>query len=353
MIFDLKKLEKKLSKMQRLRYNSLAEPHKKAYLISFVGFQQNLKFYRKDFSRQTDNPHAPKVYGNGELIRNWRAIMERRLDPSEFKRPINSKPQWAGVEIECFIPFEKVEPYIECVCECSCSDPDECGGECIDMYCECHESEEALVDAVRAKLSTAKIKDIQVVEDGSLDWEGDRGMVPVEIKVLINGNDFSNLEKVCEWINSQGGKVNDTCGLHVHLDARYIKTESELIQLCEQFKAALPIMNLMVPLSRVENTDYCRSGYSLNSRYYAINGTAWEKHRTLEIRLHSGTTDYTKIKNWITLLRLIQKEKALHGKYVETPEQLFEVIHPSEELKTYILKRIEKFEDQHAENEVA
>jgi hypothetical protein len=66
-----------------------------------------------------------------------------------------------------------------------------------------------------------------------------------------------------------------------------------------------------VPESRRNNNDYCALSFSETNRYRAVNFTAFRKFKTLEIRLHSGTVDYTKIIAWIRLLELLF---VLHGK---------------------------------------
>ena len=48
----------------------------------------------------------------------------------------------------------------------------------------------------------------------------------------------------------------------------------------------------------------------MNDRYYMINGTALKKYKTIEVRLHSGTTNFNKIKNWVELLKGIVKSEA-------------------------------------------
>ena len=60
-----------------------------------------------------------------------------------------------------------------------------------------------------------------------------------------------------------------------------------------------------VPESRRNNTDYAALSFSETNRYRAVNFTAFRKYKTLEIRLHSGTVDYTKIIAWIRLCELL------------------------------------------------
>jgi hypothetical protein len=45
----------------------------------------------------------------------------------------------------------------------------------------------------------------------------------------------------------------------------------------------------------------------VDSRHFKVNMLAYNRHKTLEFRQHSGTVEYTKIANWINFLaKLIQ-----------------------------------------------
>ena len=37
-------------------------------------------------------------------------------------------------------------------------------------------------------------------------------------------------------------------------------------------------------------------------RYFKVNPISYDRHKTIEFRQHSGTTDYEKISNWILFL---------------------------------------------------
>ncbi|KAA3846594.1 amidoligase enzyme, partial [Bacteroides ovatus] len=39
-----------------------------------------------------------------------------------------------------------------------------------------------------------------------------------------------------------------------------------------------------------------------NDRYHKVNFEAYSRHRTVEFRQHSGTTNFTKMENWIRFL---------------------------------------------------
>lgn len=113
----------------------------------------------------------------------------------------------------------------------------------------------------------------------------------------------------------------------------------------------------MCPPSRVKN-GYCIPEKVYESfdestgdeRYCGINKTAYDKHETIEVRIHSGSLNAEKINNWIKLLvkianrpvadiasaqllndyKVIQKKLRLYGK-----------------LNKYVSKRIEEFKPDH------
>jgi hypothetical protein len=130
------------------------------------------------------------------------------------------------------------------------------------------------------------------------------------------------LFKVCRLLRSTGLQTNRSCGLHVHIDFRRY-SEKECIAQARIMNAWLEAMQELVPLSRRENT-YCQFGISQTSRYRAVNVLSYQAHKTLEIRLHSATLDYTKILAWIRLLELLRviRKKPKAGGCISTLEQL-------------------------------
>jgi len=113
------------------------------------------------------------------------------------------------------------------------------------------------------------------------------------------------LKRVCDVLEFVGAKVNKSCGLHVHLDMRHYdhtKAFSNLV-------SSQVILYQMSPVSRRTNT-YCKktiskdysTARSKSDRYVGINPMSFNKHRTIEVRLHSGTTNYQKILNFVDIL---------------------------------------------------
>ena len=103
-------------------------------------------------------------------------------------------------------------------------------------------------------------------------------------------------------LSDLGAKVNKSCGLHVHLDCRKY-TEPEVIEQAKKFGYTLDVLERLVPKSRRDN-NYCKLevGTPSGDRYKAINLASYRERQTIEVRLHSGTTDFNKIINWARLM---------------------------------------------------
>ena len=132
---------------------------------------------------------------------------------------------------------------------------------------------------------------------------------------------FAELKRVCEVLNSIPNlTVNRSCGLHVHLDARNM-TVNECSKVFTRYANYEESIDLAMPRSRRGNAQWCNSvksrssqvlnketksalgnalGY--NGKYYKVNLTNIAQRGSIEFRQHSGTTEYTKISNWVKFL---------------------------------------------------
>ena len=134
---------------------------------------------------------------------------------------------------------------------------------------------------------------------------------------------LKSLKEVCEVITEAGARVNRSCGLHVHFGAARF-TEAQWRRIILNYAAIEKVIDSFMPESRRgDNNRYCQSieapsmclsnvanGMGIRGlqsafnydRYYKVNLMAYNNHKTIEFRQHSGTTEYTKIKNWIDFL---------------------------------------------------
>lgn len=137
--------------------------------------------------------------------------------------------------------------------------------------------------------------------------------------ILHGGQGLEELEKVCWVLDLCDVKVNDSCGLHVHMDTAEfdLQTWKNLIL---TYKRLEGVIDHFMPRSRRNNT-YCkrltaiteaainrastisdlRAAFS-NNRYHKVNLEAYARHRTVEFRQHGGSTNFTKMSTWIHFL---------------------------------------------------
>lgn len=208
----------------------------------------------------------------------------------------------------------------ECPGDHDCSCEHEGGPLCDEGSCSCYDS----------------------CECGTCDGSCQESEGGHEICVLATETEIESvIEKVCAVLNDRlDASVNTSCGLHVHLDQRRkvaLKAYSRLVK-------AIPVLASVVPSSRLDN-QYCtlnRDADSMNvtGRYWAINPKSLDKHRTIEVRLHSGTTDPVKIISWIRLIRHIVARKSADP--IVSFKQLITEGLPTE-TAFYLMQRFQKF----------
>jgi hypothetical protein len=247
-----------------------------------------------------------------------------------------------GVEIEFFMPIDNLDtaPCGECS-YCEDDREDEC-----DSTSYFRSAREMFTRLCTER----KIKGINIGEDGSINVDDDNEETALEARILTSIDDLSNLEAFCKVLSEVGAKVNKSCGLHVHLDMRdYERRPSTVVS---RLEAALPLLRAMIPKSRVDNT-YCSNdvgskanGSGRGDRYSAINDLdAFDKFKTIEIRLHSGTVSFTKISNWIRILYSIARSEGRVSEH--TIEAYASKFNWSAGLVAYIVTRIKKFNPTH------
>jgi hypothetical protein len=83
------------------------------------------------------------------------------------------------------------------------------------------------------------------------------------------------------------------------------KTEAAVLERAKVVDKWLFALRELVPTSRRDGNTYCKFGVTKSDRYRAVNIRSFETHKTLEVRLHSGTVDYTKVLAWVRLCELL------------------------------------------------
>ena len=156
----------------------------------------------------------------------------------------------------------------------------------------------------------------KLVTDSSLSGNNTFELVS---PILHGEQGLEELEKVCWVLDLCNAKVNDTCGLHVHMDAAEfdLATWKNLIL---TYKRLEGVIDNFMPHSR-RNNHYCKALTAItensikharnigelraaffHNRYHKVNLEAYARHRTVEFRQHGGSTNFTKMSAWIHFL---------------------------------------------------
>lgn len=217
----------------------------------------------------------------------------------------------------------------------------------IEFICKCDR------DVIETLLIQAGLAGYaRVGTDSSINREVG-GEYTFEITCLFRETETKTiLTKLCKVLNhgAVGAYVNNSCGLHVHMDAR----NRDHKMMYNNLVKCLPLLSSMVPNDRIKGnegrTHYCKLNTQHefdkgihDGRYQAINPEAYNKYKTIEIRLHSGSTNANKIINWVTILSGIANLPTKIESSVSTTEELGCLFDVSGKLAMYINKRIELF----------
>lgn len=188
----------------------------------------------------------------------------------------------------------------------------------------------------------------KVITDGSL-----RGTNTFElVSPILNGTEgLEQLQKVCRVLKSLNGKINKTCGLHIHFEASNFDL-NQWKNLTWNYATLENEIDSWMPLSRRgSNNTYCGTIRTTNwqskiqnasnlrdlsraitndNRYKKLNFQSFWRHQTAEFRQHSGTIEFDKISNWVLFLaRLIEFSKETRIQNSSNVEFM------NEELKAY------------------
>lgn len=193
--------------------------------------------------------------------------------------------------------------------------------------------------------------DSSVQPDGSLESKGYHGL---ELRVLVKEEDCADVVvRVCKVLQDAKCVVNNTCGMHVHFDMRNRNVETSFHNLVSN----VDFLSSLVPHTRTKGPHgerYCRRNRDKNYqsavqdmdgrvKYQIVNPLTFERLRTLEVRLHSGTLNPTKIVNWIKIITKILASNEKVPADVRNYKDFFEAYDVDSKLANYITARAKLF----------
>lgn len=153
---------------------------------------------------------------------------------------------------------------------------------------------------------------VTVSDDGSIDITQDF-FNDIEVKILVPQSKYKTIIPKILKVLKRVGKVNSSCGLHVHIDMRTRNSSMSYTKLVN----SLEHLKQKVSPNRVNN-EYCKLNLHKNiddhithtsGRYWAINPQSLSKHKTLEVRMKESTLDTKEVLSWIKdLLSIVDKK---------------------------------------------
>lgn len=218
--------------------------------------------------------------------------------------------------------------------------------ECITKCTDRHELA-ARFHEVNPELS----KHIDITYDGSLNLAGvndsERDKYKGrEIRIVAPESKINQIViDVCSVLSQFNSIVNTSCGLHVHLDCRN-KEPREVFNRLYRFQTFLYNLN---PKSRLKN-QYSKRTNNRNfnqrsSRYQGINPHSYRRHRTIEVRIHAGTVNATKINHWVKILTRIVNLESIDTikRCPRNVDRIGQILNLDSETLTYAKQRIARF----------
>jgi len=142
------------------------------------------------------------------------------------------------------------------------------------------------------------------------------------VSPVLEGEDgFEQIRKIVKALSTAGGRINRSCGLHVHVQASDLDGQW-LKNIMSRYDANADAIDAFMPPSRREggyaNRQYCnRFSDGVNSssfaratsvdgvrrcfydRYVTVNLQPLTRLGTIEFRQHAGTLNADKILNWV------------------------------------------------------
>lgn len=137
--------------------------------------------------------------------------------------------------------------------------------------------------------------------------------------VLFGESGYRKVRQVIDVLLQLGAKVNDSCGLHIHIDGAGIDAPylANIIKRYSKYEKQIDL--LMSPERRGNQSYFCKSVNNINIRntnsidaivnmayndkYYKINAKSFEDYGTVEFRHHHATLNSVEIVNWIKFIQ--------------------------------------------------
>lgn len=173
-----------------------------------------------------------------------------------------------------------------------------------------------------------------------------RKFIACELCILVKQSDLEQTVKtICKVLKQVKAEVNESCGLHVHLDMRNrnpVKAYNNLYHVQKLLYKMHKTRKLNSPYAvfQEHQTLYAALADLENTvRYRGINVCSLPEHQTLEVRIGAGSIDAEEIINWSALLIRAVESRPIK-RDVMSIASLFNKLKLNAGLQTYVRNRV-------------
>lgn len=163
-----------------------------------------------------------------------------------------------------------------------------------------------------------------------------------EVRCLLHETNWLEpLTSILKVLTDMGFTADARCGTHVHLDMR----NRDIIRVYKNMFFTQTFLRKFLTKERKRNR-YClrntKDVYDPQEkvRYMGINTQSYQKHRTIEVRMHHGTLDIEELAPWINLLLKVVNFNGEINKKVLTLKQAKGIFNLEEPLADVLGKRL-------------
>jgi len=162
------------------------------------------------------------------------------------------------------------------------------------------------------------------------DWI-EHGAEIVTRPLKVCEESFDEVRMIFIALNEAGAWVNNSCGIHVHIDAEFVRSYPDKQAFFRLARAMYAKYEDAIDTrmdrhrQRGRNT-YCQSmkverdEYVYNDRYFKLNTASFVRHGTIEFRHHHGSLDAEEVIAWAkSCLVFIHYVRAVYEANYETP----------------------------------
>lgn len=183
---------------------------------------------------------------------------------------------------------------------------------------------------------------ITIKYDGSIEINDESGDEDREVVVSYRVGEERIVKDVCKFL-TKVATVNKSCGTHIHFDMRGVE-KNVVVKYANRLAKCVPALKTILPKSR-RNSSWCRmdvNSFEGHDRYAFVNLLAYNQHKTIEVRGHSGTLNAKKILNWIRICEKIMMGDVELTETIKTPEELVSKFKFGKKLSAFIDDRFKK-----------